>query len=75
MPIYEFKCKKCGKKFEELLNGSDCGKVICPGCGAGGPEKLMSGFGVSMGNNLKCASTGGGCCPGSCRHAGSKCAL
>ena len=78
MPIYEFKCKKCGKKFEELLYGSDCFKVVCPECGTDKPEKLMSGFGVKMVGNRKCASVGSSCCAGAggCKHAKqSGCAL
>ncbi len=40
MPIYEFKCEKCGKEFEELIiQGGD---PSCPGCGAGGCKRLLS---------------------------------
>ena len=33
MPIYEFICKKCDKKFETLVRSS-ASKVECPHCGS-----------------------------------------
>lgn len=32
MPILQYKCLKCGKKFEELVKKFDC-PVHCPDCG------------------------------------------
>ena len=32
MPILQYKCKKCGKKFEELVR-SHTDQVVCPDCG------------------------------------------
>ena len=32
MPILQYKCKKCGKKFEELVKVYT-DKVVCPDCG------------------------------------------
>ncbi|UCG31409.1 MAG: zinc ribbon domain-containing protein [candidate division WOR-3 bacterium] len=32
MPTYEFKCKKCGKEFEEFTTISGKNKVKCPKC-------------------------------------------
>ena len=44
MPIFEFRCKKCNHKFEELVfsSGTDLTKVTCPQCGEKAAEKLMS---------------------------------
>ena len=45
MPIYEFKCKKCGHRFEDLVRSASAGDDLeCPECGARGAEKLMSSF-------------------------------
>ena len=33
MPIYEYKCRKCGAEFEQLLKRAD-EKVNCPECGS-----------------------------------------
>ena len=45
MPLYEFSCRSCGHRFEELVGphvGLDEGDVACPECGAADPERLMS---------------------------------
>lgn len=50
MPIYEYQCRKCGERFEKIQKmneGSDT--VICPECGEGNPEKLLSCFSSSKG--------------------------
>ncbi|WP_320170150.1 zinc ribbon domain-containing protein [Maridesulfovibrio sp.] len=45
MPIYEFKCSKCGKEFDELIMPGKGIEAVCPECGSDQCEKL-----VSMGN-------------------------
>lgn len=43
MPNYEFKCKKCGEKFERKLGFFfDRDKVLCPRCGTGDPQMVVS---------------------------------
>ncbi|MBQ1845269.1 MAG: zinc ribbon domain-containing protein [Desulfovibrio sp.] len=32
MPLYDFECKACGRRFEELVFEGD-GNPPCPGCG------------------------------------------
>jgi len=41
VPIYEYKCVRCGETFEELLRVRDPDPA-CPSCGAEKPRKLMS---------------------------------
>ncbi len=41
MPIYEYRCKKCGKQIEVLLRSSDKPPTRCRECG-GRLEKLIS---------------------------------
>lgn len=46
MPLYEYSCRKCGHGFEELVGshvGLDEAAVICPECGADGPERRLAG--------------------------------
>jgi len=63
MPIYDWKCRKCGKEFEATAPMSEKGsKVKCPRCGQSGAEKQMSGF--SLGPR-----SGGGGVRGGCGHA------
>jgi putative FmdB family regulatory protein len=43
MPIYEFACAPCGKKFEDLvLRRSDEAEVKCPACGSRDVARQMS---------------------------------
>jgi putative FmdB family regulatory protein len=70
MPIFEFKCNKCGNVFESLCfrsSGEDKGP--CPVCGSNDSEKVLSTFssmasgsGKSLGSlssSSSCASHGG----------------
>jgi putative FmdB family regulatory protein len=41
MPIYEYKCKKCGKEFEIFQGITDQPVQTCQSCG-GSVNKLMS---------------------------------
>ena len=43
MPLYEFKCPRCGEEAELLMRLNDTAKVECPHC-AGIMEKQMSTF-------------------------------
>ncbi len=42
MPIYEFVCKKCNYKFEQLILSSDDPAPKCPKCQNENVEKLIS---------------------------------
>lgn len=45
MPIYEFNCKKCNKKYEELTSFDESGKyncVECPHCGSKNKDRIQS---------------------------------
>ncbi|PIS16183.1 MAG: FmdB family transcriptional regulator [Candidatus Portnoybacteria bacterium CG09_land_8_20_14_0_10_44_13] len=71
MPIYEFRCKKCGKKFEQLvLKKSET--VSCPKCGHKKTEKLFSAFCAKSSNSKitsghTCHSCSSGTCS-NCHH-------
>lgn len=62
MPIYEFRCPRCGHTFEELIfRQSEISELTCPKCGSQEIRQLMSAF--SSGGN---ASSGKSSCgPGS----------
>jgi putative FmdB family regulatory protein len=47
MPLYEYRCEKCGHQFEQLV--SRAARVACPKCRAATVEKLFSTFAVSTG--------------------------
>lgn len=49
MPMYEYRCGKCGACFEELVRGvEDEAELVCPVCGAGGPQRQLSACCVRM---------------------------
>jgi putative FmdB family regulatory protein len=45
MPVYEYKCMKCGEDFEKLVFGSQ--EVTCPACDSNNITKKFSVFGMS----------------------------
>lgn len=66
MPIYEYKCDKCGERFEEIVFGSDS-SLACPKCQSKDVERQMSCF-ASFGSDkgglpagLSGGGGGGGC--------------
>lgn len=42
MPIYEYQCKKCGHKFEQLQKITEKPLRVCPQCKKTALEKLVS---------------------------------
>lgn len=45
MPIYEYRCRKCGMIFEKIQRIGEGGEyLICPHCGAKNPDKILSTF-------------------------------
>ncbi len=78
MPLFEYKCQKCGHVMEVLQAGHEATKQVCPKCGSSDTKKLLSSFSVgqSKGPAAACDSCaagpafgggcGGGCCGGAC---------
>jgi len=53
MPMYEYRCAACSKKFEALRRMQDADRDLeCPDCHSGEIERLLSTF------------SSGGCTPG-----------
>ena len=42
MPLYEYKCVKCGHRFEKLEPGSSSPRKKCPRCGAKAERQISS---------------------------------
>ena len=61
MPIFEYKCKKCGHAMKFLEKSSDKVKHICEKCGSYEVQKLLSGFSVGMGKQSSSSCPTGTC--------------
>ena len=44
MPIYEYRCQRCGKRSTALLPSWSAPDPACPHCGAAGLRRLVSTF-------------------------------
>ncbi|HBG77746.1 MAG TPA: hypothetical protein DDW84_02695 [Phycisphaerales bacterium] len=70
MPIFEYKCEKCGKISEFLEKADSKSEHTCSHCGGKKLAKQFSAFAA----HVKNPSDGGKChtCPssGSCPHSG-----
>jgi putative FmdB family regulatory protein len=42
MPLYEYQCEACGTRFEKIQKFSDPPIDVCPTCGKGPVNKLVS---------------------------------
>lgn len=64
MPIYEYRCQKCGHVFDKFVRGtSSVSEVECPECHSRDCRKNISVFGTlgasSTNSAGACAPTGG----------------
>ncbi len=71
MPIYEYVCQMCQKKFEVLIRRSeDEEKLNCPECHNTSVKRKFSTFGFKSGNTFS-SSGGSGCGECSSHNCGS----
>ena len=62
MPIYDYKCIRCGNRFDLLRSVSDSSPVACPKCG-GEVARVYEGKWLAG----KASAGSGGCsCGGNC---------
>lgn len=47
MPLYEYVCKKCGARFEEMTTFAKADEMTCIECGSKKVERLASTFACS----------------------------
>ncbi len=73
MPVYDYKCRKCGKVFEKFLRSvSAAATVKCEKCGSSQVVKLVTCCAVSSGgkgegsgsakSSSSCSTCSGGTC-------------
>lgn len=71
MPIYEFRCYKCGHRFEKLCPMGETGeKLQCPTCETPAPKRVMSGFCASGSDSGGSGSNCGSCSSSNCSSCG-----
>jgi len=51
MPIYEYKCKECGHKFEVLILCNEDPKLRCENCRSLNLEKIISHTNFKLNGN------------------------
>ena len=42
MPLYDFECQDCGRRFEDLVFEDDEENPVCPKCGSTNTLRLIS---------------------------------
>lgn len=42
MPLYEYECDACGRRFEQIQKFSDAPLTVCAECGKGPVRRLLS---------------------------------
>ena len=67
MPIFEYRCRECGAKFEKIVaNGSS--QITCKQCASTRVDKLLSVFAVSGAARESAAAEPGPCACGAPRR-------
>ncbi|RJQ43214.1 MAG: zinc ribbon domain-containing protein [Gaiellales bacterium] len=73
MPIYEYCCRSCENRFEELVMSTAAeNELTCPACGSGKLQRLFSGFACkpSEGSAGGAGRSCGPCSKSSCSSCG-----
>ena len=68
MPLFDFECRTCGRRFETLLRRTDRDEdVSCPDCGRHDAKRLLSAPAAHAGSADGAFRAGGG---GGCGSSG-----
>jgi putative FmdB family regulatory protein len=61
MPLYEYRCRSCGHRFEQLQRlGEGSEGVECPRCGEREAERQLSTFAAAAAGGTSGGFSGGG---------------
>ena len=67
MPIFEYQCRECGTKFEQLVQSYEA-DVSCRRCESPRVDRLLSAFAVSGGSGQTASAEPGPCACGAPRR-------
>ncbi|NLP11986.1 zinc ribbon domain-containing protein [bacterium] len=74
MPIYEYRCERCDKVFEELIRSSYSEQaIVCRHCGSSEIKRAPSLFGFSSRSDSGATVASGHNCSGCHSHHCSQC--
>lgn len=65
MPLLDFQCNTCGKKFDELIFSTNRDKIKCPSCGDKDLKQIYEGK-CNFGKTADGGGNSGGCSGGNC---------
>jgi putative FmdB family regulatory protein len=70
MPLFEYECRGCGRRFEHLTRDGQA--PACPACHGDDLQKLLSAFAVGAGSpsGARGLSRGDAAGPGACGSCG-----
>ena len=64
MPLYEYECRSCDTRFDELTTLAAADDAVCARCGSTEVKRLLSvigGMTGSAGEPVGCGGCAGGC--------------
>jgi putative FmdB family regulatory protein len=73
MPVYEYECRDCDRRFDALTTMAQADEASCPHCSSANARRLLSVIGglTGMASGSASASTSEGapaCGGGACAH-------
>lgn len=72
MPLFDYLCRKCGHKYEEIVRSADVSlPVACPQCGTQDTERQIVRFRVGGRGDLRESTELHGCHPAEADHSHS----
>lgn len=76
MPIYEYACQSCNKKFDQLVRRmSGDHQAKCPQCGSTHTSRTLSVFAVGAESGTKTSAASDAPMCGRCGQAPGSCAM
>jgi putative FmdB family regulatory protein len=56
MPLFDYRCRRCGREFEALVRPQDSAPPCCPGCQSVDLERQLPTFAVSSAEKTQAAA-------------------